>query len=63
MSRITALGFVMLDAALSALTIVQSSLTFMAVLLALLGSIGLAMLSRSVRALLWPTYFWDESAS
>ncbi len=61
MSRITAIGFVMVDAFLSIATIVQSSLTLAVVLLTIMGSMGLAMLSSTLRSLLWPTYFWGDS--
>ncbi|TWU05829.1 hypothetical protein [Stieleria varia] len=60
MSRITALGFVMLDTVLSIAMIVQSTLTLAVVLLTIAGSVGLAFLSKSLRSLLWPSYFWDD---
>ncbi|WP_182866864.1 hypothetical protein [Stieleria mannarensis] len=61
MSRLTAFGFVIVDAALSLATIVQSTLTLAIVLLSVLGSLGLAFLSGAVQSLLWPKYFWDDN--
>ncbi len=61
MSRLTAIGFVTIDAVLSIATIVQSSLTMAVFFVVLLGSIGITILSSSVRSILWPTYFWSDS--
>lgn len=61
MSRITAIGFVTIDAVLSTATIVQSSLTMAVFLVVLFGSIGITILSGVVRSILWPTYFWSDS--
>ena len=61
MSRIATVGFVMIDGFLSIATVLQSSLTLAVVLLSLLGSIGITMLSGTVRSALQPSYFWEDA--
>lgn len=59
MSRFIGLGFLAIDASASITTWLSSSSVLASLIFSAVSSVTLAMMSRTVRSVLWPTYFWD----
>lgn len=59
--RIAAACFLIVDGVATLATMIHSSLTAVVIVLAVGSSALLALLSSTVRSMIWPTYFWDEA--
>jgi hypothetical protein len=59
--QITTVLFLLLDGVATFAMFLQSSLTAVMLVLAIASSATVALLSSTLKSLLWPDYFWDES--
>lgn len=59
MSRFIGFGFLAIDATASISTWLSCSSVLASLVVSGASSLMIAMMSKTVRSLLWPTYFWD----
>ncbi len=63
MSRLVGFGFMLVDAVATVAAVLSSSGAMLMVFVSLIASFILAIMSSSVRSVLWPEYFWGDNDS
>ncbi len=60
MARLVSLGFVMCDMMVTVLSALSGMSSIAFVTMTLVSSFTVSLLSKSVRSVFWPSYFWDQ---
>ncbi|TWU25360.1 hypothetical protein Pla52o_16610 [Novipirellula galeiformis] len=61
MSRLVGIGFAFFDVVASVASLFSTPGSLLILMLSVISSFALALMSATVRAVLWPSYFWGES--